>query len=198
MKHIWTRAGAYPGSGHQYSTTAVKGVLKKHGGFVDVFRAFAGANTIPAQSYPEGRSWPTAPVAATWTLSRDAARKHTRMPIDHMSSRNVAIKPAAELRDKRWKLRVVVDGPAAQRSPAAYLVVRTRHGVQRKVIHLNRKGVGRTQVGFSARRVRWAKVVLVNASTRFSCWHRTSWSCQGKAQDDDQKFTLRAVARRTR
>ena len=49
-------------------------------------------------------------------------------------------------------------------------------------------------VPFGSRRVSSATVVLVNASTRFSCWHRTTWSCQGRARDNNQRFDLTATA----
>ncbi len=194
VKRIWTQAGAYPGSGHQYSTTAVKSVLEHHGGFERRYRSFAAANTTPGRVYPEGRAWPAAPVAATWVLSRDAPRKHTRMAIDHLSSRTVKVKPDAGLRGTGWALRVDVNGPAARTRPAAIVVSRTSHGIDRTVVELNQWGKGRGLVGFGSTRVSWAKVVLVNASTRFSCWHRTSWSCQGRARDDDQKFALTVAA----
>ena len=195
VKRIWTRAGAYPGGGHQYSTTAVKGVLRRHGGFESVYRSFAAANTTPGRVYPEGGAWPTAPVAASWTLTKGDPRQHIRLGIDHMSSRNVRVKPDAALQDKRWRLRVVVDGPAGKTRPAAYVVSKTRHGIDRTPVRLNDRGNGHTLIGFSSRRVSWAKVILVNASTRFSCWHRTSWSCQGRARDDDLKFELSVAAR---
>ncbi|HYF72952.1 MAG TPA: hypothetical protein VD864_09025, partial [Nocardioides sp.] len=58
------------------------------------------------------------------------------------------------------------------------------------------RGRGHVSVGFNSRNVVAATVVLVNASTRFSCWHRTTWSCQGRARDNREAFVVRAVARR--
>jgi hypothetical protein len=194
VKAIWTRAGAFPGSGHQYSTTAVKGVLRRHGGFVRAYRAFAAANTTPGRVYPEGGAWPTAPVSAHWRLSKASPHRQLRTSIDHMASRNVKVRPDAGLRDKRWRLRVAVDGPRGRTDPAAYVVRQTRQGLERTAVALNGEGKGHRVFGFSSRRVSWAKVVLVNASTRFSCWHRTSWSCQGRARDDDRGFVLRVAA----
>jgi hypothetical protein len=196
VKRVWTRAGAYPGSGHQYSTAAVKSVLRRHGGFHNVYRSFAAANTTPGRAYPEGRAWPTAAVSARWALTRDAPRHHTRTTIDHLSSHNIAVEPGAGLQGRGWRLRVAVDGPGGRTKPAAIVVSKTGHGIDRKAVPLNRKGKGHVLVGFSSRRVSWAKVVLVNSSTRFSCWRRTSWSCQGRARDDDQKFALTVAALR--
>jgi hypothetical protein len=44
--------------------------------------------------------------------------------------------------------------------------------------------------------VRSATVVLVNASTRFACWHRTSYSCQGRARDNNEPFSVKTVVSR--
>lgn len=196
VRAIWTRAGAFPGAGHQYSTTAVKGVLEKHGGFAGVYRSFAAANVLPERTYDEGDKWPAAPATDSWSLSQASPRHSARLRIDHMSSRNIVVTPDAALKDKRWRLRIVVDGPVAGREPGAYLVVRTKHGVIKRPIRLNGKGRGQASVGFTSRNVVSATLVLVNASTRFSCWHRTTWSCQGRARDDKQAFSVRTIARR--
>ena len=194
VRSIWTRAGAYPGSGHQYSTTAIKGVLADHGGFVGAFRGFAAANTTPAESYAEGAGWPTAPVSDSWRLTRADPGARVTLRIDHLASRNVVVRPDAGLRDRRWRLRITVDGPGRRTAPAVVAVSRTRHGLEHTVVPLDADGDGQALVGFSARRVSWVKVVAVNASTRYSCWHETSWACQGRARDDDRSFGLRVTA----
>lgn len=196
VRAIWTRAGAYPGSGHQYSTSAVKGVLEKHGGFAGIYRSFAAANVFPGRTYAEGGTWSGPAPAARWTLSQGSPRHGATVRIDHMASRNVVVRPDPALQDKRWKLRVLVDGPGRRMSPGAYLVVRTKHGVNKLPIRLDDDGRGSASTSFTTRNVRSATVVLVNASTRFSCWHRTTWSCQGRARDNDARFLVRAVVSR--
>lgn len=193
VRSVWERAGAYAGAGHQYSTTAVKGVLEKHGGFTNVFRAFAGANVVPGRSYKEGRSWPAAPPKRTWVLTNADRHATDGLRINHMASANVLVRPGTGVDARGWTLRLVVDGPAGRTDPAAYLVVKRTHGMAMKPIPLNGQGVGRIEVPFGSRKVRSATVSLVNASTRFSCWHQTSWSCQGKARDNRQPFTLTAT-----
>ena len=122
VKSIWARAGAYPGAGHQYSTAALKGVLcKNHGGFVSVFRAYAAANTVPGRSYPEGAGWPTAPAAASWKASKADRRSSTTLKVNHMAARDGARATGSSLGSNEWHLRIVVDGPAGQTDPAAYL-----------------------------------------------------------------------------
>ena len=195
VRSIWNQAGAFPGSGRRYSTAAVRSVLEKHGGFASTYRAFAAANVAPGRTYPEGDHWTRSPAARTWTLSKADPRGAATLRINHMASRNVVVRPDAALQDKRWRLKVVVDGPAARTSPGVSLVVRTEHGLDTRSVRLDDRGRGRTTIAFTSRRVRSATVVLVNASTRFSCWHRTSWSCQGRARDNKAEFEVRAVLR---
>lgn len=194
VRSIWTRAGAYPGGGHQYSTTAVKGVLSRHGGFTSVFRAYAAGNTMPGRTYGEGATWPAAPASKSWVLTSADRRSSGTSRINHMASTNVLVRPGTGVAARGWKLRLEVDGPAGTTAPAAYLVVKRRHGIVTKPIPLNDKGKGRISVPFGSRKVRGATVTLVNASTRFSCWHRTSWSCQGRARDNRERFELTATA----
>ena len=194
VRSIWTEAGAYPGAGHQYSTTALKHVLDKHGGFLSVYRAYAGANTVPGHVYAEGNHWPTAAPAADWQLSKTDTTSSQVLKVSHMAARSVRVRPESSMKDKHWRLRVVVDGPAGKTDPAAYLVVKRTHGVSMQPIPLNGRGKGRANVPFSAAKVRSATVVLVNASTRFSCWHRTSYSCQGRPRDNNEPFSVKAAA----
>ncbi|MGB0099051.1 MAG: MXAN_6640 family putative metalloprotease [Nocardioides sp.] len=197
VKKIWHRAGTYPGAGRRYSTAAVAGVLAKRGGFVDAYRRFAAANTVPGRSYPEGDRWPTAATTASWKLSKARPATSTRMKINHLASRNVKVRPDDSLRGKRWKLRVVVDGPARRTSPAAYLVVKRKDGLHRSPIRLNKAGKGTMTTSFNAATVAWSKVVLVNASTRFTCGRGTWWSCRGKPRDNNLSFRLRVAAVQT-
>ena len=193
VRSIWNQAAAFAGGGHKFSTAAVKSVLARHGGFVKVFRAYAGGNSIPARTYAEGKAWPAAPASRTWELTKAQRRSADTVRINHLASRNIKIRPGAGVR-KGWRLRITVDGPAGRTSPAAYLVVRRKNGIGANPIPLNGKGVGHAVIGFSPRKVYSATVALVNASTRFSCWHRTNWSCQGRARDDQQRFVLSATA----
>jgi hypothetical protein len=198
VRSIWTRAGEYDGAGHQYSTNAVKDALGKRGGFTNVYRSFAAGNVVSSRTYAEGGKWPSAPATSAWTLSQDAARHDANVRVNHMASRNVVVRPAAALKDKRWKLEVRIDGPAGATSPAASLVVRTKHGVNKRVINLSGEGKGGTRIGFTSKNVLSATVVLVNASTRFSCWHETTSTCQGRAKDNKQRFTVHTSLHRAK
>jgi hypothetical protein len=193
VRALWTEAGAFPGGGHQYSTTALKHVLAKHGGFVSIYRAYAAANTVPGRSYSEGKDWPVAPPGASWKLSKADPRSSQALKVNHMAARTVLVRPDSSLGSKRWNLRITIDGPAAKTDPAAYLVIKRVHGVSMKAIPLNGKGKGRTSIPFSVHKVRSATIVLVNASTRFACWHQAAYSCQGRPRDNNEPFTVRTA-----
>jgi hypothetical protein len=199
VRAVWSHAGEFARGGHQYSTSALRSVLEGHGGFVGVYRAYAAGNTVPARTYSEGSAYPAAPAARTWTLSSGRPTRAGGLAVDHMAARSVLVRPGDGVRrSATWRLRVAVDGPGARTGPAAYVVVRRKDGIVSRPIALDRAGRGSIRLPFGSREVRSATVTLVNASTRFSCWHQTSWSCQGRARDDNQPFSVRATVVRRR
>jgi len=200
VRRIWAWAGEFRHGGHDYSLAAVKDALEPHGGFADVFRRYAAAMTVPRTAFAEGAGWPRPAAAAVRRLSAGSPTARRRLSLDHLTFRQVVARPARDLKG-RWRLRVVIDGPRARTAPAAYVVVRTAQGgVRQRPVTLDDTGAGRTTVAFRAGSTRDVHVVVVNGSTRYSCWHRTSWACQGRARDDDEPFTvaLTAVRRRPR
>jgi hypothetical protein len=69
----------------------------------------------------------------------------------------------------------------------------TRSGaVSVKTYKLNRNGDGSLRVGFGRGHV--SKVVLIetNASTRFTCWTGSQYSCMGAPRDDGRVYQFRA------
>ncbi|GAA2154456.1 hypothetical protein GCM10009844_40320 [Nocardioides koreensis] len=195
VRRIWNAAGEFPDGGKKYSTEAVAAVLGRHGGFTDVFSRYASANTAPARNYAEGSSWPKAAIDKRWKLSRDKLRGSTKLTINHMASRNAVMKPDDSLAGKRWRGKVVVDGPGLAKSPAVRVVVTRAGGHQvEKTLRLSRSGVGRTTFGFSSGEVKRVTITAVNASTRFDCHQQTSLSCRGKAKDNASTYKLTVAA----
>jgi hypothetical protein len=193
VRRIWDRAGEFPRGGHDYSVTAVEDALQRHGGFADVFRRYAAAMTVPATAFDEGSRWPKAAAAAVWRLSARSPAARRRMSLDHLTYRQVLARPARGLTG-RWRLRVTVDAPGARTAPAAYVVVRTAQGTRQRPLAIGAAGAGSTSVAFRAGYTRAVHVVVVNGSTRYRCWRRTSWACQGRARDDREPFTVAVTA----
>lgn len=194
VRAIWNKAGTGEGAPNLYSTQAVKSVLKKEGGFTNVFRAYAGANTIPGRSYAEGGAWPSAALTRGWTLGKNARTATATIGINHLASRNVVIRPGQSLKGKRWMARITIDAPGRKTGAAAYIIIKKKTGGWvRKGIALTEKGYGKAQFGFDTSSVKAVSVVLVNASTRFRCHEGTNLSCAGNPVDQNLPFTFKTA-----
>ncbi|GAB3764778.1 hypothetical protein FB382_000849 [Nocardioides ginsengisegetis] len=194
VRTIWNRAGAFKGAPDLYSTKAIRSVLGSHGGFPKVFRSYAAGNTVPARTYPEGKAWPHAVIAQRWKLSKDSRNRHHAFTVDHMASANALLKPDASLSGPRWMARITIDAPGHKSSPGIVVIIKKKSGTIKRSVHLTRGGYGKVKVPFSSGGVRSVTVTMANASTRFQCWHRTAYSCQGKPVDNNKQFTLKVSA----
>ena len=195
VRAIWNGAGEFPGGGKKYSTEAVAGALRKHGGFKAIFARYASANTAPARSYAEGSAWPSAKIDQRWTLSQDNRHGSATLTIKHMAARDAVLKPDTSLKGNRWRGRIVVDGPRRAKSPAVdVLITRTNGKVVSKSVRLTRTGDGNISFPFSSGGVKKVTVTVANASTRFDCHHKTSFSCRGKPLDNAETFQLKVSA----
>ena len=190
VRQIWNKAAAFPGAPDQYSTKAISTVLKPKKGFKRIYSQFVSANVLPAKFYPEGKSWNVPPVYGTpMTLSRTSLRTgKIGATLLHMSSASFAVRSSTSLRNKKWFLKVKVDGPSAFRGPAAFVLVQKRRGFEKRYVKLNGKGNGQVIVPFSRKKVKAVYVSLVNASTRFKCFKQTRFSCQGLPVDDGRQL----------
>jgi hypothetical protein len=189
VQKIWNKASAYTGAPDFYSTQAITNVLKSKGGFRHNYAQFASANVLPAKFYPEGANWPPTDLEDVYTLSRDDRRtgKHG-IRLLHMTSDSWRVTNDDTLRNRKWYLKVKIDGPASYRMPAAYVLVSKKHGFDKRFVKLNGKGNGQVIVPFSSRKVKAVYVSLVNASTRFKCNKKYFFSCSGLPVDDGRSF----------
>ena len=192
LRRIWTQAGHFEGDGKKYSTNAVKAVLPAP--FKKVYTQFAAANATPARSYPEGSSWPTPRLAGRKTVGQNKKASGS-VRIDHMASAHFVVLPGEALTQRRWKLRVRVDGPGKKSSPMAAVVRVAKSGtITRKLVPLDKDGVGSAVVPFNLRQTERVHIVAVNGSTRFDCAGRyvVRYSCGGKPKDDNRRFQVSA------
>lgn len=193
VRRIWNNAdGGY----RNHSVKAVRESLPRRQSFAGVFRAYAAANTVPAHSYPEGASWPSAPMAATRALSSGSRTASGAVSVDHLAARHVSLRPDDTLRSRAWRVRVSVNGPGRRTSPTAYVIVHRRGGgLERAAIRLDLDGEGDRTLRFSTRSVRKVTVTLANASTRSRCWQQQlTYACQGIPRDDGLRFAWAATA----
>ncbi len=162
-----------------------------------VYARFAAANTIPAASYPEGKSWPKAPITAKVDLDRGSrgTGRITRR-LNHLTSRNIDVRRSKQAFSGRWRLLVKVDGPPRASGPGAHAIIHLRGGRKiRRLLPLNRWGNTTRRLPFHGG-VEKVTLTIANASTRYRCWQGRSWSCEGVSLDDNRRFTVRAYALR--
>lgn len=199
VRDVWT-AAAPRGNRNAYAIAALKGQLKRRGGFERVYRSFASDNLFPGRTYPEGKAWPQPALAGKVRLTPQRRAARGRVTVNHLAAQHVRVLPDKRMKTRRWALRIRVGGPTRASSPAVVVTVHQRNGkVQRKVVPLNRKGRGATAVPFGRKAVRNVTVTAVNASTRFRCGRRAptadpQYSCQGAPRDDGKVFALRFAA----
>ncbi len=193
VKNVWKKAATYKGAPDQYSTQALKTVLKNKGGFTKTFAAYANALTLPAKFWDEGSTWPgSAPLTYSHSLNSASAGAPVgnTVGLSHMASRNVRFTTGDASLVKGYRLKVAVDGPSSTTSPVAYLLVQKKDGsIVRTAISLNSTGKGTKTVGFDFVNVASVTLTLGNASTRFSCWTSGStYSCYGVPKDENKPF----------
>lgn len=175
IQGIWQRA-AQSGVGARLAmirTLAARGTSLRA-----TFSRFSASSNIPAHSYAEGRHFPRATVARTWTLTRGTRSTGTQsVALKHLTSRNYVFVPGASLTGA-WRLRVRVEGPST--GTTAYAIVRFKSGaVGRFPVALNKYGNGSASLRFSQGAVAKVYLNVGNAYTR-----------------DNRKIVFRATASR--
>ncbi|GEP37635.1 hypothetical protein NPS01_12980 [Nocardioides psychrotolerans] len=196
VRDIWRKADGTKGAPDQYSWQAVATVLRgKKTTAAKAFTAFAEANRRPAQTYDEGAAnrYPKARLADSLTLGVRQFRREVRL--SHLTSATYRLTPGGALRNKAFKLRVLLDLAPTFRGSSAIVTVYTTSGdVRRNIIKLRKDGNATKVVPFSKAGVRQVEVTLVNASGRYDCFVRGAFSCQGDSRDDRQvqRFSARA------
>jgi hypothetical protein len=196
IQQIWNRADAAPGGPDDYSTQAVSHVLAAHGTtFRKKFASFAVWNKISRQRYSEGKAgrYPTPVGSGSFALgARNTSTGWLAVRLKHMSSIYVTFKPGRS-DGPRAHLTVQFDGPRYGFGPEGRLMVFSRSGaVTVKSYKLNRSGDGSLRVGFGRGHVARVVLIEINASTRFTCWQDSQYSCTGSPRDDGRVYQFRA------
>jgi len=197
VRSIWGKAAGFQGAPNAYSLAAVRLVLKNHDTTLPrQYAAFAGGNTIPAETYSEGSAYQPAPIASTVTLSESAPTTGTqKSTLEHLTSRTISLSPdAATLSDPGWQVSLTFDLPDAARGSGAFVVVRRSDStVLRSLVTLDAHGNATLTRPFSAASVTAVTLTLANGSSRYTCWQGTQWACHGTPLDDDQTYTWSAT-----
>lgn len=145
IREVWQRA-AHAGVG---ARLAILRTLAAHGTSLhSTFSRFSASSNVPAHSYEEGRHFPHATVARTWSLTRATRSTGSQsVSLNHLTSRNYVFVPGSSLTGT-WRLHVRVEGPST--GTTAYAIVRFRNGtIGRFPVALNRYGNGSASLRFS-------------------------------------------------
>jgi hypothetical protein len=196
VKSIWRHAAAFHGGGQEYSAAAIRSALSRHGGMTKVFGAYASGNTVPGRTYSEGRHYPAAPASSRVTLTRTSPSTAWRSyAVKHLAAVDLTARPGTDLVNRKWRLRVRIDGPAHSTMPAVVVLVdRRNHPMTSLPVHLSRTGRGSIEVPFSRATVQRVTVTLANTSTRFRCRTGGGFSCDGTSRAPHPTFRVRLVA----
>lgn len=199
VRQIWERADGSDAGPDDYSIQAVARVLASRGGrLASSWAQFAAANRRPAATYEEGRAngYPAARFDRVVRLSsshRDSGRLSRQ--VDHLAASTVRFTRSTSLDAKRLKLRL--DLPVKRRGSAVVATVYPTSGAPTVTpVSLDAAGDAAASVPFGSG-VRYVDVTLANAGIHYSgCYRGTAWSCQGRPQDDNLRFSVRATALR--
>ena len=189
VRSMWSRAA----TDGVYSTVAISRTLTAAGtGLRAQFAGFAAANLYPARRYAEGRNYRRPPVAATYTLSSSKPGTGSRTTrLNHLAAHSYAFTAGSSLTGSR-RVRISVNGPSGI-SGAVAIVSRADRTLTVKQVRLNASGNGSLTLPFSRSSVTRVTLTVANASVRYICG-AGSYSCSGKARDQNQPFTFSASA----
>lgn len=191
---VWEKLDGSPGGPDLYSTQGLARVLGERGTTLKrQFQLFSAANRHPGGVYDEGGARAYSPVAPYKSVPVSPSAPNPALVAvrrDHLSSATVRFTPR-QTDQRDWRLRLALDLPPTRRGSAAVvLVYKKGGGVTTTPLRLSTTGAARKTVPFNTGAVRKVEVVLVNASSRFDCWHGTAISCQGTALDDGLRLTV--------
>ena len=164
VRRVWERAGW--GDARTQSMQALREELSSRGlAFEPLFADFGVANRQPARSYDEGAFYRRAPLWTTHTLTGSRRAVPWQAPtLNHLANGTVAVRPASDLEERDWTLRVVVDLPVASKDPVATAkVFGTDGSTSVNRIGLASDGTGSIRLPFSSRAVDRVELTFTNA-----------------------------------
>ena len=192
VRSIWHDLAAFTGAPDQFSVQAVSTVLANRGSsLASAYASFAGANTVPGKSYPEGAFYQPTPLVSTLELSEASPSTGTQNRVlQHLTSASYAVTPGAGLTDPGWQLSLSFDLPDTVTGSGVNVIVAHSDGtLGRTVVALDPTGAGTLVVPFSAASITGVTVSLANGSDRYNCWHKKEWACAGIPMDNNLTFS---------
>ena len=183
VRSVWRRADAWPRMPNEYSARAVVSAVSLRGDdFPSVYADFGVANLAPASGYREGAAYPAPKPTRTMAVS-PAGVGRTAVTMFHLANDYYAFTPDGLEAGSTLTLTLELPPPAA--GPRARALVEGAGGVVSHISAEYDEALERWLVrvpDFDA--TRRVVLVLTNGSTRYACWRRQVYSCQGRPVDD--------------
>ncbi len=199
VRSIWNRLDASKGKTDDYSIQGVsKFLASKKTSFATFYAGFAAGNLFPGKTYTEGtQGYPRAPYVSSYALgnnSRNVSRK--TYTLAHQTTKSFSFAPNGGLTGSK-RLKITINAPDKSSGSAAFVIVQHTNGsLTRKNVPLSGSGAGKAVVGFDPSGVARVTLTLANASTRYTCWKATSYSCQGRPKDNGKAYAFSATTPR--
>jgi hypothetical protein len=192
VRTAWTDAIGKP-----YSIQAIDTALRAHHTTIATqFADFAAANDSPVNLYPDptGDGALYRKYAAKPSLVVHLGTSHkstpllTSSPLKHLSSIRLGAEPASA----HGHLKVQIIGPSRLTAPAARLVIhRVGGGATMQRIKLVRGAAVVTKIPFNRAAIVRVDVIMINASTGYTCNRGTSLACHGTPTYNRSVFRIK-------
>lgn len=189
IRDIWTYADGSAVGQDDYSTQAAGRVTSERGvPFRWAYANFGMYNVAPALFYEEGAIYPTPPVTRSYAITKANGGARGNVTTNHLTNSYIEFRRGRGVSTVA-KLLIGLNLPPYKTGPEVSAVVfRTDGSVKFLVYGVPRDGDLTIKVPFARGTVRRVVLVLTNASTRFSCWESTVYSCQGSSWDDGWNY----------
>lgn len=200
VRRIWELADGAPGGPDHYSIAAVAQALRQRDrSFRSTFADFGVWNAIVERTYDEGGAYPEPRPVETFVLTgRRSVAGPSQVRLDHLTNAYLVFRPGRGVRSDA-ELEITVDLPGYPTGPEATALIESAGGrVRVRVFRLDRSGDANVTVPFGRGAIAQVTLVLTNASTRYDCWRRTWFACQGRPRDDGMPYGYAAGVAETR
>lgn len=197
VRKMWRGAGGKDRA--DYSLRSVKAALESEGTTLKSELArFSAGNRRPSTTYAGevkelkkqgGPKYPVAPLADSRHLGPGDTVTEAKS-YRHLSARTFRFKPAADAAPGSTLTLNLTLGTGAQGGAAVVVVKQTGSAPTSTLVTAS--GV-QPAIQFEDGTTAWVEVTVVNASSRFTCWQGTRYSCAGVARDDGLSQTVNAI-----
>jgi hypothetical protein len=185
INDIWAYADGSAVGQDDYSTQAAARVISERGlVFRWEYANFGMYNVAPRLFYEEGATYPAPPMTRSFTVTKANGGASGSVTMDHLTNAYIEFRRGSGVTTGA-KLEIGLNLPPYKTGPEVSAVVFRTDGTAKFLVYgVPKDGDLTIKVPFAKGTVSRVVLVLTNASTRFSCWTGTVYSCAGSPRDD--------------